>query len=128
MCERMSSACDRWFDRCQRKGSSEQCMQSARCACSEQLTACKEKLNASCLTQFSAEISGSPDSLLSGGCNMTAAPRLVGLTSLTFAAFLLDYCESHQWGIGTTESYRQLAEEHCQCDLTALFEELVYER
>jgi hypothetical protein len=43
-----------------------------------------------------------------------------------FAGFLRDYYETHQWGIGTTEAFRQLAEEHCQCDLTALFREWVY--
>jgi aminopeptidase N len=45
----------------------------------------------------------------------------------TFDGFLRDYYESHKWGIGTTATFRQLAEQHCQCDLTALFEEWVYE-
>lgn len=44
----------------------------------------------------------------------------------TFDEFLRDYYESHKWGIGTTDTFRQLAEQHCQCDLTALFEEWVY--
>jgi hypothetical protein len=44
----------------------------------------------------------------------------------TFAKFLRDYYESHKWGIGTSESFRELAEHHCQCDLTALFETWVY--
>jgi aminopeptidase N len=46
----------------------------------------------------------------------------------TFDAFLRDYYQSHRWGIGTGESFRQLAEQHCDCDLSALFEEWVYEK
>ncbi|MFO7681182.1 MAG: M1 family metallopeptidase [Chloroflexota bacterium] len=45
----------------------------------------------------------------------------------TFDAFLADYVAQHRWGIATTASFRQLAEEHCNCDLSALFEEWVYE-
>jgi len=45
----------------------------------------------------------------------------------TFDGFLHDYYESHQWGIGTSDAFKQLAERHCQCDLTPLFEEWVYE-
>jgi aminopeptidase N len=45
-----------------------------------------------------------------------------------FDEFLRDYYGSHQWGIGTGAAFRQLAEEHCRCDLTALFEEWVYEK
>ena len=44
-----------------------------------------------------------------------------------FDEFLRDYYESHKWGIGTSETFRRLAEHHCQCDLTALFEEWVYD-
>jgi hypothetical protein len=44
----------------------------------------------------------------------------------TFDEFLRDYYESHEWGIGTGDDLKQLAEQHCQCDLTALFEEWVY--
>ena len=43
-----------------------------------------------------------------------------------FDEFLRDYYQSHKWGIGTSAAFRQLAEQHCQCDLTALFEEWVY--
>ncbi|MCA9924350.1 MAG: M1 family metallopeptidase [Anaerolineales bacterium] len=43
-----------------------------------------------------------------------------------FDAFLRDYYEAEQWGIVTTEAYRQLAEAHCGCDLSALFESWVY--
>lgn len=46
----------------------------------------------------------------------------------TFAAFLRDYYETFKWGIATTESLKQLAESHCRCDLTPLFEQWVYER
>jgi aminopeptidase N len=46
----------------------------------------------------------------------------------TFDEFLRDYYESHKWSIGTSETFRQLAEQHCRCDLTALFEEWVYEK
>ena len=45
-----------------------------------------------------------------------------------FDKFIRDYYESHKWGIGTGETFRQLAEDHCRCDLTALFEEWVYEK
>ncbi|MCP4361511.1 MAG: M1 family metallopeptidase, partial [Chloroflexi bacterium] len=43
-----------------------------------------------------------------------------------FDEFLRDYYETHQWGIATTESYRQLAEERCGCDLGELFKAWVY--
>jgi aminopeptidase N len=46
----------------------------------------------------------------------------------TFDEFLRDYYESHKWGIGTSDAFKQLAEHHCQCDLTVLFEEWVYEK
>ncbi|MCP4424182.1 MAG: M1 family metallopeptidase [Chloroflexi bacterium] len=46
--------------------------------------------------------------------------------SETFDQFLRDYYETYQWGIATTESYRQLAEEQCNCDLSVLFEDWVY--
>ncbi len=45
-----------------------------------------------------------------------------------FDEFLRDYYETHKWGIGTGDSFKQLAEQHCQCDLTALFEEWVYDK
>jgi hypothetical protein len=43
----------------------------------------------------------------------------------TFDQFLRDYYRSHKWGIGTAASFKQLAEKHCQCDLTPLFDEWV---
>lgn len=45
-----------------------------------------------------------------------------------FASFLKDYVAVHRWGIATTESFKHLAEEHCQCDLTEQFEAWVYAR
>jgi aminopeptidase N len=41
-------------------------------------------------------------------------------------AFVRDYYQSFKWGIATTADYKRLAEEHCHCDLTPLFEEWVY--
>ncbi|MCP4361527.1 MAG: M1 family metallopeptidase, partial [Chloroflexi bacterium] len=38
-----------------------------------------------------------------------------------FEAFLHDYYQTHQWGIATSKSLKQLAEQHCICDLTPLF-------
>lgn len=46
----------------------------------------------------------------------------------TFNEFLRDYFQSHKWGIGTGDAFRQLAEAHCQCDLSTLFEAWVYEK
>ncbi len=43
-----------------------------------------------------------------------------------FDEFLYDYAQTHWWGIATAESLRALAEQHCGCDLAALFEEWVY--
>ncbi len=43
-----------------------------------------------------------------------------------FDQFLHDYYQTYKWDIATSEAFRQLAEQHCQCDLTALFEEWVY--
>lgn len=46
----------------------------------------------------------------------------------TFDQFLRDYYQACQWGIGTAASFKQLAEIHCQCDLTLLFDEWVYKK
>jgi hypothetical protein len=43
-----------------------------------------------------------------------------------FDAFLRDYTEQLSWGIATPEFLQSLAEEHCACDLDALFDEWVY--
>ena len=44
----------------------------------------------------------------------------------TFDAFLRDYSETFSWKIATGEQFQALAEEHCQCDLSPLFNEAVY--
>ncbi len=44
----------------------------------------------------------------------------------TFTAFLRDYYQTYKWGIATTDEFKQLAEQHCACDLTPLFEAWVY--
>ena len=44
----------------------------------------------------------------------------------SFNEFLRDYAETYQWEIATGETFKQLAEKHCQCDLTDLFEGWVY--
>jgi len=44
----------------------------------------------------------------------------------THEAFLRDYAQTFKWDIATPESFKTLAEEHCGCDLTPLFEEWVY--
>jgi aminopeptidase N len=43
-----------------------------------------------------------------------------------FDAFVKDYYQTFKWGIATTEGFKHLAESHCRCDLTSLFEEWVY--
>jgi hypothetical protein len=43
----------------------------------------------------------------------------------SFAAFLRDYYQAFKWGIATGDAFKQLAEQHCACDLTPLFEEWV---
>ncbi len=52
---------------------------------------------------------------------------LVALGQDTFDTFLRDYYATHKWGIATADSFKQLAESHCDCDLTQLFEAWVYE-
>lgn len=42
-----------------------------------------------------------------------------------FDAFMKDYVLSNSWGIGTGENMQALAEEHCECDLTNLYEQWV---
>lgn len=44
----------------------------------------------------------------------------------SFDAFIRDYYQSNEWGIGTASAFHQLAEEHCHCDLDPLFNEWVY--
>lgn len=49
------------------------------------------------------------------------------LGQATFDQFLRDYYSSTKWGIGTPAVFKQLAEKHCECDLTPLFAEWVYD-
>jgi len=44
----------------------------------------------------------------------------------TFDAFLRDYVATYSWEIATTDGFKSLAEKHCSCNLTPLFEEWVY--
>ena len=39
-----------------------------------------------------------------------------------FNSFMKDYVVSNSWGIGTGENMKALAEKHCKCNLTALFD------
>lgn len=43
-----------------------------------------------------------------------------------FDAFLRDYYQTYRWDISTTDGLKALAEQHCNCDLTPIFEEWVY--
>ena len=43
-----------------------------------------------------------------------------------FENFLKEYFKQFQWKNATTEAFRQLAEDTCQCDLSSLFESWVY--
>lgn len=45
----------------------------------------------------------------------------------TFTAFLRDYYQTYQWDIATPEGLQGLAEQHCACELDALFAEWIYE-
>ncbi|MBN1992141.1 MAG: M1 family metallopeptidase [Anaerolineae bacterium] len=57
---------------------------------------------------------------------ITALAEEMGQAS--FDAFLRDYYQTHQWGIATGDTFKQLAEQYCRCDLTNLFETWVYEK
>jgi len=43
-----------------------------------------------------------------------------------FDQFIRDYFATYSWDIATARGFHALAEQHCQCDLTGLFEEWVY--
>ncbi|HSH02004.1 MAG TPA: M1 family metallopeptidase [Anaerolineae bacterium] len=43
-----------------------------------------------------------------------------------FGNFMRDYYDQYLWGIATAEGYQALAETHCDCDLTTLFNDWVY--
>jgi aminopeptidase N len=42
-----------------------------------------------------------------------------------FEAFMKDYVVSNSWGIGTGENLKALAETHCNCNLTSLYNDWV---
>ncbi len=42
-----------------------------------------------------------------------------------FDAFMKDYVITNSWGIGTGENMKELAEKHCNCNLTPLYNEWV---
>ena len=42
-----------------------------------------------------------------------------------FNSMMQDYTSSYIWDIGTTEGFKQIAEQHCGCDLTPLFREWI---
>ena len=44
----------------------------------------------------------------------------------TFDSFLQDFLQIYQWELTSGEQFKQMAEGHCVCDLTSLFEEWVY--
>ncbi len=43
-----------------------------------------------------------------------------------FDQLLQKYTEEYRWGISDATSFKEFAEDHCSCDLTALFNEWVY--
>jgi hypothetical protein len=43
-----------------------------------------------------------------------------------FSEFLRDYYQTHQWGTATGASFKLLAEHHCTCDLSPIFETWVF--
>jgi aminopeptidase N len=45
----------------------------------------------------------------------------------SFSEFLKDYYQTYQWGIATGEGLQQMAEKHCDCDLSTLFNTWVYD-
>ncbi|MEW5961004.1 MAG: M1 family metallopeptidase, partial [Chloroflexota bacterium] len=45
----------------------------------------------------------------------------------TFDSFIRAYYETQRWGIATGDDFKSLAEQHCACDLTPLFEAWVFE-
>jgi aminopeptidase N len=44
----------------------------------------------------------------------------------TFDAFMRDYSEKYRWQIAYADDFLELAEQHCDCDLSALFAEEVF--
>jgi hypothetical protein len=44
-----------------------------------------------------------------------------------FNQFIKDYFLKYKWGIATTDGFKELAEKECDCDLTDMFNEWVYQ-
>ncbi len=59
-----------------------------------------------------------------GGLFFDALKQQMGQDN--FDAFIKDYVQKYAWGITSGDGLKQLAEEHCGCDLTPLFEKWVY--
>jgi hypothetical protein len=59
-----------------------------------------------------------------GGLFFEALRDKMGLE--VFNKFMKDYTQSSAWDIATPEKLKSMAEEHCSCDLTELFEKWVY--
>jgi hypothetical protein len=53
-----------------------------------------------------------------------AMRREIGQT--VFDGLMQDYATTYAWDIATTENFKKLAEQHCNCNLTPLFTEWVY--
>ena len=53
-----------------------------------------------------------------------ALRQQIGQTN--FDSLMHDYASTFAWDIATTESFKLLAEQHCNCDLTPLFQDWVY--
>jgi hypothetical protein len=68
-------------------------------------------------TEYSAIIYGR------GGLFFEALKKEIG--GEAFDAFMRDYTVTYSWGIATPDGLKSLAEKHCACDLTPLFEEWV---
>jgi aminopeptidase N len=59
-----------------------------------------------------------------GGLFFEALRNQIGTDD--FDALMKDYVATNSWDIATPEKLKALAEKHCGCDLTALFDEWVY--
>ncbi len=43
-----------------------------------------------------------------------------------FDSLMVDYVKTFSWNIATTDGFKKLAEQHCSCNLTPLFQEWIY--
>jgi hypothetical protein len=48
------------------------------------------------------------------------------LGQTTFDKFMQEYVQKYAWSIAYADDFKSLAEQHCGCDLTSLFDEWVY--